>query len=225
VTDGIKDWGRWATLGLALIAMLVGQMAALTALMWWRGLSLSQMPDVAADGVTVIVIICVSNPVQVMLLALMARQTGASAADYLGLRLPRKTEIVGGIIAIVIYIVVSDGNYLVNRPRYRQPISARHLSDGERGGLSAVAMAHCSRGGADWRGNDVSRLFVSRLAPRSPRCLACDHRDRAALGPKSSAIRCFFHGPSVFERAGARMVSVEDGLHHPEHAAARPAQL
>ena len=53
-------------------------------------------------------IICISTPVQVLLLALMARQTGASAADYLGLMLPRKSDVVVGIIAVVIFIVVSD---------------------------------------------------------------------------------------------------------------------
>jgi hypothetical protein len=30
----VKPWGRWATLGLGLTAMLVGQMTALAAVMW-----------------------------------------------------------------------------------------------------------------------------------------------------------------------------------------------
>ena len=30
----MKPWGRWATFGLGLTAMLVGQIAALTAVMW-----------------------------------------------------------------------------------------------------------------------------------------------------------------------------------------------
>jgi hypothetical protein len=33
--NNVKRWGRWATLGLGLIAALVGQMAALTAVIWW----------------------------------------------------------------------------------------------------------------------------------------------------------------------------------------------
>jgi membrane protease YdiL (CAAX protease family) len=34
-----------------------------------------------------------------------------------------------------------------------------------------------------------------------------------------------FHGPSIRERAGARMASVDLWFHHPDHAAAWPPQL
>jgi membrane protease YdiL (CAAX protease family) len=115
ISDG-KPWGRWVTLGLGLIAMLVGQIPVLTAQIWWYGLGLAQLPDFAADGVAVILSICTSTPVQVVLLALMARHTGANAADYLGLRLPRKSDVVVGIVAVVIFIVVSDGiSWLLGR--------------------------------------------------------------------------------------------------------------
>ena len=178
----MKPWGRWATLGLGLIAMLIGQMAALAVLIWGIGLSLAQVPDMASDGVAVILIVCISTPVQVLVLALMARQTGASATDYLALRLPRKIEVVAGFIAILILVVVGDGvTWLTGRDN-RQPISTRHLSHREHRGLSAVAMAHCSGNGADWRRNTISRLSVSRLAPRTPRCLARDHRHCIHLG-------------------------------------------
>jgi hypothetical protein len=46
-------WGRWATLGLGLTAMLVGQMTGLTAVMWLYGLELAQLPNLASDGVVV----------------------------------------------------------------------------------------------------------------------------------------------------------------------------
>jgi hypothetical protein len=67
--------------------MLIGQLAALTALIWWSGLGLTQVPDVTSDGVALILIVCISTPIQVFVLALMARQTGASATNYLGLKL------------------------------------------------------------------------------------------------------------------------------------------
>jgi uncharacterized protein len=96
--------------------MLIGQMAALAVLMWGTGLSLAQVPDIASDGVAVILIVCISTPVQVIVLALMARQTGASATDYLGLKLPRKIEVVAGIIAILILVALGDGiTWLINR--------------------------------------------------------------------------------------------------------------
>jgi len=105
----VKPWGRWATLGLGLTALLVGQMTALTAVMWWYGLKLAQLPNLASDGVGVILVVCISTPVQVLLLALMARWAGANAADYLGLTLPRKGDVVVGIIAVVVFVVLVDG--------------------------------------------------------------------------------------------------------------------
>jgi uncharacterized protein len=109
VISDVKPWGRWATLGLGLIALLAGQLVALTALTWWTGLGLAHWADFASSGVAVTLIICISTPVQVLLLALMARQTRASAADYLGLTLPRKRDVVWGIIAVLIFIIVGDG--------------------------------------------------------------------------------------------------------------------
>jgi membrane protease YdiL (CAAX protease family) len=112
----MKPWGRWATLGLGLIALLVGQMAAVTAVMWWYGLDLAQLPNLASDGVIVTVIVCISTPIQVLLLALMARQTGANPTDYLGLKLPRKGGVVVGIIAVVMFIALTDAiSWLLGR--------------------------------------------------------------------------------------------------------------
>jgi uncharacterized protein len=109
VIGEVKPWGRWATLGLGVIAVLVGQLVALTVLTWWTGQGLAHWADFAGDGVAVTLTICISTPVQVLLLALMARQTRASASEYLGLRLPRKRDVVFGIIAVLIFIVVVDG--------------------------------------------------------------------------------------------------------------------
>ena len=114
--NNVESWGRWATLGLGLIAMLVGQIAALTAVIWWYGMNLTGLLDVASDGVVATLIICISTPVQILLLALMARQTGSSAADYLGLTLPRKRDVVLGIIAVLVFIVLADGiSWLLGR--------------------------------------------------------------------------------------------------------------
>ena len=46
----------------------------------------------------------------------MARQAGSSAADYLGLTLPRKRDVVVGIIAVLVFIVLADGiSWLLGR--------------------------------------------------------------------------------------------------------------
>ena len=114
--NNVKPWGRWATLGLGLIAALVAQMPALAAIIWWWGLDLVHLPDIASEGVTVTLLICISTPVQVLLLAVMARQTGANAADYLGFKLPRKSDVVVGIIVVLVFIAVADGaSWLLRR--------------------------------------------------------------------------------------------------------------
>jgi hypothetical protein len=58
--------------------------------MWSYWLELAQLPNLASDGVVVILVVCIATPIQVLLLALMARRAGANPADYLGLTLPRK---------------------------------------------------------------------------------------------------------------------------------------
>jgi uncharacterized protein len=105
----MKPWGRWATLGLGLVALLVGQLAGLIVFSWWSGTGVRSVADLADDGVALVLMICVSTPVQVLLLVLMARQTGTSVRDYLGLKLPRKSDLVVGVIAVVIFIVVVNG--------------------------------------------------------------------------------------------------------------------
>jgi CAAX protease family protein len=114
--NNVESWGRWATLGLGLIAILIGQIAALTVVIWWYGISFMQIPDFASDGVVATTIICISTPIQVLLLALMARQAGSGATEYLGLTLPRKGHVVIGIIAVVVSIVLADGiSWLLGR--------------------------------------------------------------------------------------------------------------
>ena len=64
MTGDVQPWGRWATLGLGIFALLGGQAAALIALTWWFGLGITQMPDFSGDGVAVTIVIFVSIPVQ-----------------------------------------------------------------------------------------------------------------------------------------------------------------
>jgi len=106
VTDDVKPWGRWASLGLSLIALFAGQGVALATLVWWYGLSLPHWSDLMVDGVLVILSVYIATPVQTALLALMARPTGTSAASYLGLTLPRKRDVINVIIGIVIVTIV-----------------------------------------------------------------------------------------------------------------------
>ena len=103
-----KPWGRFATFALGLVALLVGQMAALFALAWWFGRGLAALPDFSGDGVAITLVIFVSTPIQLLLLALFARRAGADPVAYLGLIWPRRSEIVFGVVATVALIVAGN---------------------------------------------------------------------------------------------------------------------
>jgi membrane protease YdiL (CAAX protease family) len=109
VTDNVKPWGRWTTLGLSLIALLGGQGVALATLVWWYGLSLPHWSDLMVDGLLVTLSVYIATVVQTALLALMARPTATSAANYLGLTLPRKRDVIIGIVIVTIVGAVLDG--------------------------------------------------------------------------------------------------------------------
>ncbi len=106
---GTKSWGRWTTLALGLVAALVGQVASLMAYSWWFGLDIAHWADLARDGVAVILLVCISTPVQVALLALFARRAGVTATEYLGLTLPRNRDFALAFGAAMILIAVGDG--------------------------------------------------------------------------------------------------------------------
>jgi uncharacterized protein len=109
LTSDVKPWGRWATLGLGLIALFGGQMVALIVLTRWFGMSLTRWSDLVTDGSLVTVSVCMATVVQVLLLAVMARRRSASVAAYLGLIMPSKHDLVLGIVAIVIFTAAADG--------------------------------------------------------------------------------------------------------------------
>ena len=103
-----KPWGRVTSLGLAIIAMMIGQMVALLALSWAYGRSLAQLANLAQDGVGVSVIIMVSTPIQVGILMLMARQTRIKVADYLGFKWPKRGEVVIGVLVMAAFVIIGN---------------------------------------------------------------------------------------------------------------------
>lgn len=102
-------WGRWATFGFAIVALLGSQAVALLVLSWWYGVSLTRLPDFSGDGVAVAIIIFVSIPVQLAMLYLLAQRPGYSAADYLGLKWPSRTELGIGVAMTVALIIIGNG--------------------------------------------------------------------------------------------------------------------
>jgi membrane protease YdiL (CAAX protease family) len=109
VTGDVKPWGRWSTLGLSLVALFGGQGVALATLVWWYGLSLTHWSDLMADGVLVTLSVYIATAVQTALLVLMTLPTGAGPANYLGLILPPKCDLVLGIGIVAIFGAAADG--------------------------------------------------------------------------------------------------------------------
>jgi hypothetical protein len=104
----MQPWGRFSSFGLAAVALLVGQFVALAALTWFYGLPLSRLPNLAGDGTAVTVIILVSTPIEVALLMLFAQRCGLPAAEYLGWTVPKRADVVFGIVTVAIFIVLAD---------------------------------------------------------------------------------------------------------------------
>ena len=104
----MTPWGRFSSLGLAAVALLAGQFIALAALTWWFGSSLTRLPNLTGDGVAVTIIILVSTPIEVALLMLFAQRNGTTAADYLGWTVPKRSDVVFGLVVVAIFIVVAD---------------------------------------------------------------------------------------------------------------------
>jgi len=116
MTSEPQAWGRGATFGLGLLALLGSQAAALFALTWWYGRPIVEMPDFSGDGVAVSIIIFVSIPVQLVLLYLMSQRPGIGAADYLGLKWPSRGELLFGICVTVALIVFGNAlSWLLGR--------------------------------------------------------------------------------------------------------------
>ncbi|MGH6673660.1 MAG: CPBP family intramembrane glutamic endopeptidase [Xanthobacteraceae bacterium] len=96
------------TFAWAFVAFMVGQIAALAALLaWWHG-DLHALYAAQYDGAVVTLSVLVLNPVTVGVLMVAVRIMGADQAGYLGLVWPRLRPAVVGIIGIVVIIALTD---------------------------------------------------------------------------------------------------------------------
>lgn len=136
-----RPWGRFASFGLAFIALLSGQMAGLMALTWWYGAGLGRLPDFSGDGIAVTFIILVSTPVQLMLLATFAKRASVSAAEYLGLIMPRRSELVFGVAATAALIIAGNVlSWLLGQNIVTPFQTGISRTAGEAGGLALLSL-------------------------------------------------------------------------------------
>jgi membrane protease YdiL (CAAX protease family) len=95
---------RWSTVGFAVLAVVLGFVAAVGALVALRIMMPAFKPG-RADGTTVAVLLLVSNLVQGVTIMLASRLSGTNVLAYLGLDIPRRRQIVVSMAALAVWLV------------------------------------------------------------------------------------------------------------------------
>jgi len=104
----MRIWGYWATLGWAFLALVVGQFAALAALLWIRLSDLSALLSTPFDGAMVTLFIMIANPVSIAVIGLAVWLKRVRQAEYLALTLPAMLDLRIGLVGLVGLIAASD---------------------------------------------------------------------------------------------------------------------
>ena len=104
----MKSWGYWATLGWAVLALFAGQFAALGFVAWWRSAALNSLVLTPYDGVIVALLLLISAPITVAVLALAIRLARAGFVEYLALAWPRARYVMPGLAWLVVLIAAGD---------------------------------------------------------------------------------------------------------------------
>ena len=100
----MKVWGLAATLGFAVLAIVLGDALGVTTLMALK----TVVPQRVNNGTALAVETFIAYPVQVITLVLAARMTSADMFDYFGLRVPRWRETAIAVAALAAMMVLGD---------------------------------------------------------------------------------------------------------------------
>src|SRR6195256_1103604 len=100
-----------ATLGWALVVFAIAQgVGAAVVIFWFSSMAPSSLAKIRYDGALVALVTLITNPIQIVLLAAVARwRTGGSAAEYLGLTRFSRRDSLLGFLAIAAPIATLDG--------------------------------------------------------------------------------------------------------------------
>lgn len=107
-----KCWNWLSTFSLGIAAVLLGQIPAVWALYNFHGLEVASndIAHLATNAVAVVLLICVSTPIQTGLLFWMAQWRSPPALDYLALRFPSKSQLALLVLAAAGLLVASDAS-------------------------------------------------------------------------------------------------------------------
>src|SRR5215472_6855998 len=103
-----KPWGYVATLLWALLVFVLAQVAGVAALYWWFNGDLSAVAAQPYGGVPIALVTLVTNPIEIVLLAIIAWFARWNPTDYLGLVLPGSKDLKPALIGLVALIVGGD---------------------------------------------------------------------------------------------------------------------
>jgi uncharacterized protein len=103
-----NPWGYVGTLLWALLVFVVAQMAGIAALYWWFRGDLRAVAAEPYSGDLIALVTLVTNPIEIALLAIVARLARWNPAEYLGLVLPRRNDVAPALIGLVVLIVGGD---------------------------------------------------------------------------------------------------------------------
>ena len=101
----MKVWGLAATLGFAVLAIVLGDALGVTTLMALKTVVPQRVNN---EGTALAVETFIAYPVQVITLVLAARMTSADMFDYFGLRVPRWRETAIAVAALAAMMVLGD---------------------------------------------------------------------------------------------------------------------
>jgi len=107
-TDALPPpWGFWVTLGWAVLAFGIGASVITAAVVWFHWGRLDRVLDVQDDPWFPLQLIAI-NAVQIVVVAAAARAAGWPAADYLGLNRPHRRDVVHGVAAVIVLLVILE---------------------------------------------------------------------------------------------------------------------
>ena len=102
-------WGYFLTFVWTVLAFLVSTGAAIVCCFWWFGSDPLRSFQTPYDGVLVSVSTIASIPVQIAMLALAIRLRRWPVAEYLGLVMPRRRDIIRSVALLIVIVGVVEG--------------------------------------------------------------------------------------------------------------------
>jgi uncharacterized protein len=103
-----KPWGYVATFLWALLVFVLAQLAGIAALYWWFNGDLSTVAAEPYRGDLIALVTLVTNPIEIVLLAIIAWFARWNPAEYLGFVLPESKDVTPALIGLVALIIGGD---------------------------------------------------------------------------------------------------------------------